>query len=136
MVIKLDNYIKSNSQDFSNLENYIKDRINNLEKGPFFHEEKELRIPSPSFNDNNNINNINNLMFKTQDEPKTYIYKKNNIQGPGKTYDYKTMTKYKQSDINLNLENADDEDQITTQMMPKIYGVTAKNRGRRDEDDK
>ena len=87
-------------------------------------------------NDNNNINNINNLMFKTQDEPKTYIYKKNNIQGPGKTYDYKTMTKYKQSDINLNLENADDEDQITTQMMPKIYGVTAKNRGRRDEDDK
>ena len=62
--IKLDNYIKSNSQDFSNLENYIKDRINNLEKGPFFHEEKELRIPSPKFNDNNNINNINNIKFR------------------------------------------------------------------------
>ena len=62
--IKLDNYIKSNSQDFSNLENYIKDRINNLEKGPFFHEEKELRIPSPKFNDINNINNINNIKFR------------------------------------------------------------------------
>ena len=62
--IKLDNYIKSNSQEFSNLENYIKDRINQLEKGPFFHEEKELRIPSPKFNDNNNINNINNIKFR------------------------------------------------------------------------
>ena len=66
--IKLDNYIKSNSQDFSNLENYIKDRINNLEKGPFFHEEKELRIPSPKLNDNNNINNIKFREFNNNND--------------------------------------------------------------------
>ena len=59
--IKLDNYIKSNSKDFSNLENYIKDRINHIEKGPLLYEEKELRIPNqphPKFNDNNDINNL------------------------------------------------------------------------------
>ena len=56
--IKLDNYIKNNSQDFSNLESYIKDRLKNLEKDPLFHEERDLRIPPPKFN--NNINdNIN-----------------------------------------------------------------------------
>ena len=59
--IKLDNYIKSNSKDFSNLENYIKDRINHIEKGPLLYEEKELRIPQQphsKFNDNNDINNL------------------------------------------------------------------------------
>ena len=105
---------------------------NNLEQ----EEEEEDNNNNNMININNDNNIMNNIIYKTQDESKTYIYKKNNIQGPGKTYDYKTMTKNKKPDINLNLENADDEDQITTQMMPKIYGVTAKNRGRRDEDDK
>ena len=58
--IKLDNYIKNNSQDFSNLENYIKERIKNLEKDPLFYEERELRIPPPKFDKNlDNINDIN-----------------------------------------------------------------------------
>ena len=63
--IKLDNYIKNNSQDFSNLEAYIKDRIKNLEKDHLFHEERELRIP-PKFdsNDFKPINNINNIKLK------------------------------------------------------------------------
>ena len=55
--IKLDNYLKNNSQDFSSLESYIKERIKNLEKDPFFHEERELKLPTRL---NNNINITHN----------------------------------------------------------------------------
>ena len=60
--IKLDNYLKNNSQDFSSLESYIQSRIKDLEKDPLFHSERELRIP-PHFNSQNNIieNNLNNV---------------------------------------------------------------------------
>ena len=81
-------------------------------------------------------NNINNKIYKTQDQPKTYIYKKNNIEGPGKTYNYKSMTKFKpDTHLNINMENIEDEDQITTQMVPK-YGITTRSKNKRDEDDK
>ena len=60
--IKLDNYLKNNSQDFSSLESYIQSRIKNIEKDPSFHSETELRIP-PRFNSQNNIieNNIKEM---------------------------------------------------------------------------
>ena len=83
-------------------------------------------------NNINNYNNINNFM-KTQEQPKTYLYEKNNKQGPDLTYNYKSMTKDKPQ-MNLNLENVDDEDQIiTTTVKPKIYGI---QRTKRNEDNK
>ena len=57
--IKLDNYLKNNSKDYSDLEIYIKDRIKNLENDPLFQGERELRIPPPKLN--NNINPNNNI---------------------------------------------------------------------------
>ena len=48
----------------------------------------------------------------------------------GLTYNFKTMTKNK-PEINLNLENVDDEDQITTDIKPKIYGIS---RAKRNDD--
>jgi hypothetical protein len=67
--IKLDNYIKNNSDNFSTLENYIKDRLKNFEKDPLFHEERELRISPRKFNDNinDNINNINLREFNNRE---------------------------------------------------------------------
>lgn len=72
--IKLDNYLKNNTQDFSNLESYIKERIKNLEKDPlsYYENEKYLeksqKINKQIDNDlkiNNNINlrefNNNNI---------------------------------------------------------------------------
>ena len=57
--IKLDNYLKNNSQDFTSLESYIQDRIKNFEKDPLFIEERELKLP-PRINNNINNNNIIN----------------------------------------------------------------------------
>ena len=83
-------------------------------------------------NNINNYNNINNFM-KTQEQPKNYLYEKNNKQGPELTYNYKSMTKDKPQ-MNINLENVDDEDQIiTTTVKPKIYGI---QRTKRNEDNK
>ena len=67
--IKLDNYIKNNSDNFSILESYIKDRLKNFEKDPLFHEERELRIPPRKFNDNinDNFNNINLREFNNME---------------------------------------------------------------------
>ena len=46
------------------------------------------------------------------------------------------MTKFKpDTHLNMNMENIEDEDQITTQMVPK-YGITTRSKNKRDEDDK
>ena len=67
--IKLDNYLKNNSQDYSLLESYIKERITNIEKDSLFNEQKELRIPPPKIknNINNNINSDLNINIKLRE---------------------------------------------------------------------
>ena len=80
-------------------------------------------------------NSMNNNIYKTQIEHKKYLYQKNNMDGLGQNLEYKSMTKYKpESNINLNRENADDEDQITTHVKPQ-YGFTTRARNKRDEED-
>ena len=95
--IKLDNYIKNNSDNFSILENYIKDRLKNFEKDPLFHEERELRIPPRKFNDNinDNINNINLREFNNREG--NYISNQNIPSGNFRDIGY--------SDLNGNLPN-------------------------------
>ena len=119
--------------DFNELYNKAKNSINNI-KNEY---SGKLSKGDLEQDDNKNMINFNNdyKIIKTQDEPKTYLYEKNNIQGPGKTYNYKTMTKYKPN-TSMNLENAEDEDQITTNMIPKVYGVTTRARWRKDDDNK
>ena len=80
-------------------------------------------------------NSINNNIYKTQIEPKKYLYQNKKMDGLGQKFEYKSMTKYKpESNINLNGENADDEDHITTHVMPQ-YGFTTRARNKRDEED-
>ena len=95
--IKLDNYIKNNSDNFSILENYIKDRLKNFEKDPLFHEERELRIPPRKFNDNinDNINNINLREFNNREG--NYINNQNIPSGNFRDIGY--------SDLHGNLPN-------------------------------
>ena len=95
--IKLDNYIKNNSDIFSILENYIKDRLKNFEKDPLFHEERELRIPPRKFNDNinDNINNINLREFNNREG--NYISNQNIPSGNFRDIGY--------SDLHGNLPN-------------------------------
>ena len=99
--IKLDNYIKNNSDNFSILENYIKDRLKNFEKDPLFHEERELRIPPRKFNDNindninDNFNNINLREFNNREG--NYISNQNIPSGNFRDIGY--------SDLHGNLPN-------------------------------
>ena len=67
--IKLDNYLKNNSKDFSSLESYIKERITYIEKDSLFNEQKELRIPPSKMNNdiNNNINKDLNINLKLRE---------------------------------------------------------------------
>ena len=71
----------------------------------------------------------NEVLQKTQKAPK-YNYLNNNIQK--ENYSFKTMTKNKPY-INYNI-NSDiqDEDQITTDINPKIFGISAKGKGKKD----
>ena len=83
-------------------------------------------------NNNNNDYKINNYI-KTQIVPKTYQYEKNNMQS-GLTYDFKSMTKNKP--VNNNLENIDDEDKITTDIKPRKYEITTRARSKKNDDNK
>ena len=128
---ELINELNINEQsDLNKFYNFSNNNINNE------HEDKKLNKNDLESDDNNNLINYNsnNKSYKTQDKPKTYLYDKNNIQGPGKTYNYKSMTKYR-PETNINLENVNDDDIITTQMIPQ-YGITTRSRGRKDQDDK
>ena len=115
-------------KNISDFNKYYNKNINNdsnniLNKNDLNEEEDE---------DDKDLNyNNNNYVHKTQDIPKTYQYEKNkNNMQSGLTYNFKTMTKNK-PEINLNLENVDDEDQITTDIKPKIYGIS---RAKRNDD--
>ncbi len=80
----------------------------------------------------NNYQN-NNILYKTQDKPKTYLYNNIDMENPERTYNYKIMTKNK-TDTNINLENINEEDQITNQT-PKIYGIATRSKGRKNNQD-
>ena len=123
----------NDASDFNELYNKAKNNIINEYPGKL---NKSNLEPEDNADNKNMIKiNNNNKIVKTQGVPKTYLYEKNNIQEQGNPYNYNSLTKYKQ-DRNLNLENVDDEDQITTNMIPKVYGVTTRARERRDDDNK
>ena len=82
--IKLDNYLKNNSQDYSSLEKYIQERIKNIEKDNLFNEEREYRVP-PKINNNIDTDNLNfkvikNNNFGNDDFIRNPIPRENNLE--------------------------------------------------------
>ena len=75
----------------------------------------------------------NNMLYKTQDKPKTFQYENIDMENPENNYNYKIMTKNK-TETNMNLENINEEDKITNQI-PRVYGISTRSKGRKNNQD-
>ena len=97
------------------------DYLNNLTKSKNYDNSLNNEINNYSHNSLNNTDSMNNnYILKDQSEQKTYQYNDNtnNIK-----YNYNNN-----EDLEPNLDDIDDDDKITTNIKPKIYGVATRTK--------
>ena len=129
-------------KDDTNDLNYInKRRENILDKNYDYNNiSNSINLNASSNNDINSYSNINlnnndsfnnNYLLQGNKDQKNNEHDINNISGQGLTYSYNNK-----EEMDTNLDNIDDDDQITTQIKPKIYGVSKRTNAKRDNKNK
>ena len=118
---QINNVYDNNKISLNNFRENDSDYLNNLTKSKNYDNSLNNEINNYSHNSLNNTDSMNNnYILKDQSEQKTYQYNDNtnNIK-----YNYNNN-----EDLEPNLDDIDDDDKITTNIKPKIYGVATRTK--------